>query len=171
MTPEALTKRPHRESGHMKRVNVRFEKEKGRKDIDILFTASEVDNQVAVLMNRVADPLSVTWEVRDEQGGAVTLPEDQIAIISVDSRRLRIVAEDGVYFLKMPLQDVEKALNPSMFLRVSRYEIVNLHKVRRFDFTITGTLRVEMEDGTDTWASRRFIPTIKERLQKKELAG
>ena len=155
----------------MKRVNVRFEKEAGRRDIDVLFTASEVDNQVATLMNRVADPLSATWEVRDEQGSAVTLSEDDIITISVDSKRLKVVAEDGVYYLKMPLQDAEQALNPSMFLRVSRYEIVNLHKVRRFDFTITGTLRVEMEDGSDTWASRRFIPVIKERLQKKDLAG
>ena len=155
----------------MKRVNVRFEKEQGRRDIDVLFTASEVDNQVAVLMNRVADPLSVTWEVRDDEGAAVTLQEDDIVTISVDSKRLRIVADDGVYWLKMSLQDAERALNPSMFLRVSRYEIVNLRKVRRFDFTITGTLRVELEDGTDTWASRRFIPAIKERLQKTELAG
>ena len=155
----------------MKRVNVRFEKEQGRRDIDVLFTASEVDNQVAVLMNRVADPLSTTWEVHDAEGASVTLSEDDIITISVDSKRLRIVAEDGVYWLKMPLQDAEKMLNPSMFLRLSRYEIVNLHKVRRFDFTITGTLRVEMEDGTDTWASRRFIPSIKERLQKRELAG
>ena len=155
----------------MKRVNVRFEKDKGRDDIDVLFTASEVDNQVAVLMNRVSDPLSVTWEVRDSDGSAVTLPEDRILSISVSSKRLRIAADDGIYWLKMPLQDVEKALNPSMFLRVSRYEIINLHKVRRFDFTITGTLRVEMEDDTETWASRRFIPAIKERLQKRELAG
>ena len=152
----------------MKRVNVRFEKDPGRRDIDVLFTSSEVDNQVAVLMNRVADPLSTTWEVRDSEGASVTLSEDDIITISVDSKRLRIVADDGVYWLKMPLQDAERSLNPSMFLRVSRYEIVNLRKVQRFDFTITGTLRVEMEDGTETWASRRFIPTIKERLQKRE---
>ena len=153
----------------MKRVNVRFEKDKGRQDIDVLFTASEVDSQVAVLMNRVADPLSTTWEAQDSEGASVTLLEDSILTISADNKRLRITADDGVYWLRMTLQDVEKALNPSMFLRVSRYEIVNLHKVKRFDFTITGTLRVEMEDGTDTWASRRFIPVIKERLQKRDL--
>jgi DNA-binding LytR/AlgR family response regulator len=154
----------------MKRVNVRFESEHGREDIDVLFTASEMDDQIATLMNHVTDPLSTTWEVRDEQGASVTLPEECIAIISVESKRLRVVADDGTYWLKMPLQDAEKALNPSMFMRVSRYEIINLHKVRRFDFTISGTLRVEMEDGTETWASRRFIPAIKERLQKRELA-
>lgn len=157
---------PARESERMKRVNVRFEEDKDRRNIDVLFTASEADEQVTTLMNRVEDPLAVTWEVRDSEGASVTLPEERIVIISVESKRLRIVADDGVYWLKMTLQDAEKALNPSMFLRVSRYDIVNLRQVRRFDFTITGTLRVEMENGAETWASRRFIPAIKERLQK-----
>lgn len=151
----------------MKRVNVRFQTVVEREDIDILFSASEMDNQVVNLMNRVSDPLSVTWEVRDETGSYVTLSEDRIISISADRRRLRVVVDDGVYWLKMSLQDAENALNPSMFLRVSRYEIINLRKVRRFDFTVTGSLRIEMEDGTETWASRRSIPLIKERLQKK----
>lgn len=150
----------------MKRVNVRFEEEANRSDIDVLFTASQMDDQVTALMSRVEDPLVVTWSVRNERGELVTLPEERIVAISVDNRKLRIAADDGVYWLKMTLQDAEKALNPSMFLRVSRYEIVNLRKVRQFEFTLTGTLRVEMENGSDIWASRRFIPIIKKRLSK-----
>jgi len=151
----------------MKRVAVRFEEEKERQNIDVLFAASELDDQVVALMNRVEDPLAITWEVRDSEGEPATLSEEKIVSISVANKRLRIVAEDGVYWLKMTMQNAEKALNPSMFLRLSRYEIVNLRKVKRFDFTITGTLRVVMEDGSETWASRRFMPAIKERLRKK----
>jgi len=151
----------------MKRVAVRFEEEKERQNIDVLFAASELDDQVVALMNRVEDPLAITWEVRDSEGEPATLSEEKIVSISVANKRLRIVAEDDVYWLKMTMQNAEKALNPSMFLRLSRYEIVNLRKVKRFDFTITGTLRVEMEDGSETWASRRFMPAIKERLRKK----
>ena len=150
----------------MKRINVRFEKDKGRDDIDVLFTASEVDGQVAALMNKVADPISAMWEVDDEQGSAVTLPEERIVLISVDNKKLKVTADDGVYWMKMTLQDIEAALNPSMFLRVSRYDIVNLQKVERFDFSVTGTLRIELADGQEAWASRRFIPVVKERLKK-----
>jgi len=151
----------------MKRVNVRFEADGDRRDIDVLFTASEEDSQVTALMERIRDPLGGTWEVRDGHGAPVTLPEGRIISLSADNKKLKIVADDGIYWLKMPLQDAEKALNPSLFLRVSRYEIVNLSKVKRFDFTVSGTLRVELENGTETWASRRSIPAIKERLQKK----
>lgn len=150
----------------MKRINVRFKKDKGRDDIDVLFTASEVDNQVAALMNKVADPISTMWEVDDEQGFAVTLPEERIVLISVDNKKLKITADDGVYWLKMTLQDIEAALNPSTFLRVSRYDIVNLQKVERFDFSVSGTLRIELQNGWEAWASRRFIPVVRERLKK-----
>ena len=150
----------------MKRISVRFQKEKGRSDIDVLFTASEVDGQVASLMNKVADPISAMWEVDDGQGSTVTLPEEKIVLISADNKKLKITADDGVYWMKMTLQDVEAALNPSAFLRVSRYDIVNLQKVERFDFSVTGTLRIELADGLETWASRRFIPAVRERLKR-----
>ena len=54
------------------------------------------------------------------------------------------------------------------FLRVSRFEIIDLKKVRKYDFTLGGTLRIEFDNGMETWASRRYIPLIKERLTKEE---
>lgn len=152
----------------MKRVNTRFEADAGRRNIDVLFRASEEDEQVEALMARVADPLSGVLTVRDESDSVVTLPEERIITISVDNKKLRIVADDGAYWLKMPMQDAETMLNPSWFLRISRYDIVNLRRVRQFDFSISGTLRIDLEDGTEAWASRRFIPAIKKRLQGKE---
>ena len=152
----------------MKRVNTRFEIEEGRRNIDVLFRASEKDDQVEALMARVGDPLSGMLTVRDEADAVVTLPEERIVTISVVNKKLRIMADDGVYWLKMPMQDAETMLNPSWFLRISRFEIVNLRKVQQFDFSISGTLRIDLEDGTEAWASRRFIPAIKQRLQGKE---
>ena len=152
----------------MKRVSTMFEVEEGRLNIDVLFRASEEDEQVEALMARVADPLSSLLTVRDEADAVVTLPEERIVTISVDNKKLRIAADDGIYWMKMSMQDAEAMLNPSWFLRISRYEIVNLRKVQQFDFSISGTLRIDLEDGTETWASRRFIPAIKRRLQGKE---
>ena len=152
----------------MKHVNTRFEIEEGRRNIDVLFRASEEDEQVEALLARVADPMSSLLTVRDEADAIVTLPEERIIMISVDNKRLRIVADDGVYWLKMSMQDAATMLNPSWFLRISRYEIVNLRRVQYFDFSVSGALHINLQDGTETWASRRFIPAIKKRLQGKE---
>ena len=151
----------------MKRVNVRFEAQEDLRDIDVLFSASEEDEQLRTLMGRVGDPFATMWKVVDAAGAKVTLREERIAYLVTDNKRLRIESEDGTYWLKATMQSAEKNLSPSAFLRISRYEIINLRKVRRFDFSNSGMLSVEMEDGTKLWASRRFIPIIRERLQKR----
>ena len=149
----------------MRHVNVRFIEDASRDDIDVLFSAAAEDEQVKALMARISDPLEYVWEVRDGQGNPVALAEERISSLTVDNKRIRIVADDGIYWLKMPLAEAERALNPSLFLRVSRFDIVNLRKVRRFDFSVVGALRVEMENGDEIWVSRRFIPAVKERLK------
>ena len=73
----------------------------------------------------------------------------------------------GIYTAKQSLQSLEKLLGRS-FLRISRFELINLQKVRKYDFTIMGTLRVEFEGGMETWASRRYIPLIRARLSGEE---
>lgn len=95
------------------------------------------------------------------------MQEERIDYLVTDNKRLRVESEDGTFWIKATMQFAEQNLNPSAFLRISRYEIINLRKVRRFDFSNSGMLSVEMEDGTRLWASRRFISVIRERLQKR----
>ena len=38
----------------------------------------------------------------------------------------------------------------------------------KYDFTIGGTLRIEFSNGMETWASRRYIPLIRQRLSGEE---
>ena len=152
----------------MKRVMVKLRIEEGHQGIDVLLTTAERDEQVEALMARIVDPLAGTITVLDDKGNSILLTEDRIISISADNKRLKVVSEDGSYRMRSSLLEIEGRLNPSSFLRISRYEIINLHKVRRFDFSIAGTLRIEMRDGSETWASRRYIQTIRNRLQGKE---
>lgn len=151
----------------MKRVMVKLRIEEGHQGIDVLLTTAERDEQVEALMARIVDPLAGTITVLDDKGNSILLTEDRIISISADNKRLKVVSEDGSYRMRSSLLEIEGRLNPSSFLRISRYEIINLHKVRRFDFSIAGTLRIEMRDGSETWASRRYIQTIRSRLQGK----
>ncbi|MBR0308854.1 MAG: LytTR family transcriptional regulator DNA-binding domain-containing protein [Mogibacterium sp.] len=148
----------------MKKIRVSFKQNDELDDIEVTFSASEKDEEVFSLMKMISDPLVGTLIVCDANGSKVTLAEDRIISISSGNKKLAVCAEDGTYELRMSLQDAEELLNPFMFMRISRYEIINLGKVRRFDFSVTGTLRIEMEDGSETWASRRLIPAIRSRL-------
>lgn len=151
----------------MKRIKVRFEQDKKLGDIDIVIRASERDSQVAELIESlsVREPQKLT--VLDRDNCPCVIEEDSIVFVSADGKNVRVTAESGVYKAKQSLQNMEDMLSRK-FLRVSRFELVNLSMVQKYDFTIAGTLRIEFDNGMETWASRRYIPLIRERLSGEE---
>ena len=151
----------------VKQIVVRFEEDRSVPDIRVLFRASRADAQVTELMNRVRSPFVGKLTVTDSSEASVFVPLEHVVSIATDNKRLKVLADDGTYLLKGSLKEMERMLSPNMFLRISRYEIINLRKVQRFDFTLSGVLRIELEQGVETWASRRFVPVIRQRLQEQ----
>ena len=149
----------------MKKVHIEFRHE-DRDDIHVVFSASVQDEEVISLIRRISDPFFSTLTVYDDHGCVIKLPEEMLISISAENKKLLVRSDIGVYEARQPLYEVEKQLHPAVFLRISRYEIIHLGKVRKFDFSITGSLRIEMTDGSETWASRRFISVIRARLKQ-----
>ena len=150
----------------MRERKVRLELDPALTDIEVLVRAPEEDGEVSALLELLGAPAD-TVTVFDDNGLIRALPADQIVSASVDGKLVNIVTEDGSWYTRRTLQSLEAALDARRFLRVSRYEIVNLAKVRRYDFTVAGTLRLELAGGMETWASRRCIPEIRRRLKGK----
>ena len=136
--------------------------------IDVLVQAQERSKAVDTLMERISGHPTETLSVLDEDGALRTIPTAEIVTVSVSGKHLRIVTRDNMYSARQSLQSLEQSLNPRLFVRVSRYELVNLSKVLRYDFTLSGTLRLELVGGMEAWASRRCIPQIRRRLSGKE---
>lgn len=154
----------------MKKVNLGFDIDKSRQDIDVTIRASEQDSQVLALMSRIREPLMEKVTVFDSTGASLQIQQSDIISISTDNKKLIVVTNEGTYGIHMPLREIEKILHPSIFLRISRYEIINLEKVKKYSFPITGSLKIEMNNGMTTWASRRFISEIKNRIKGDEKA-
>ena len=151
----------------MREKKVRLELDPALEGIEVLIRAPEEDGEVSALLELLGVQPPDTITVFDANGLIRTLPADQIVSASVDGKLVNIVTEDGSWYTRRTLQSLEDALDERRFLRVSRYEIVNLAKVRRYDFTVAGTLRLELAGGMETWASRRCIPEIRRRLKGK----
>ncbi len=151
----------------MKKLNVRFETDKTLKDIEIVIRADRRDEQTDALIESLTRSEPVRLTVLDSDNCPSVIDENSIVFVSADGKNVQIVAQSGKYRAKQSLQSIEELLSRS-FLRVSRFEIVNLKMVRKYDFTLAGTLRIEFENGMETWASRRYIPIIKERLTREE---
>ena len=62
---------------------------------------------------------------------------------------------------------IESQLDAWTFLRISRHEIINTDKIRKYDFTVSGMPRLELAGGIETWVARRCIPALRKRLKGK----
>lgn len=152
----------------MKQYELRFERDPTLERVEVLIRAPEENEQVAELLKLLSAPAPETITVFDRHDNRRMIPVGEIVSASVEGKLVHIVTESGSYYLKQAMRTLESALDPRRFVRISRYEIVNLAKVTSFDFTLAGTLRLELAGGMETWASRRCIPQIRRRLTGKE---
>ena len=72
--------------------------------------------------------------------------------------------DQGCYTLRLRLYEAEERLNKKTFVRISNSEIVNLRKIKNFDFSITGTICIRLTDGSTSYVSRRYVQKIKKIL-------
>ena len=79
--------------------------------------------------------------------------------------RVVVQTETGSYLVKKTLIALEEMLDPKRFLRISHSELVNLYKIRSFDFNIRGSIAIRFENGDTSWASRRYLRSIREFLK------
>ena len=152
----------------MKKIEINFEKVPALKYIEVLFRASDKDMQVEELMDRVLSRRPDKLTFFNEKGIARVIAADDIISVSVNGKYVSIVTKDERYLAKQSLQSIEKALDDTRFIRISRHEIINLSKVNKYNFSLSGVLSIEMKNGIETWASRRCIPQIRKKLLGKE---
>ncbi len=150
----------------MRKIRVFFEEDPSLTEIEVRVRAPEKDGETENLIARISGEAPEALVVTGEDGALIRLLPDEIVSVSVSGKFVQIITEEKRCVVRQPLQTFEEKLGSGNFVRISRYEIVNLDKVLKFDFTLGGTLRLELAGGMETWASRRNIPQIRKKLME-----
>ena len=145
-------------------------------EIEIQIDPSRRRPKVTILTAALTD--DIQWFIRLLEGGTqhpeilagyregqVELLEPR-AIVRVYAENQRVMAqtEKAVYRLRMRLYEAEEALRVKGFVRISHAELVNLKMILRMDMSLGGTIGVELQGGTRTFVSRRYVSKIKQLL-------
>lgn len=150
------------------RLKISFEADPSADGVEVTVRARERDSEIDALIDRISGDARETFVVTGADGALIRLSPLDIVSVSVNGKLVEIVTESDRFTVRQPLYEFERKLEAGRFVRISRYEIVNLDKVIKFDFTLGGTLRLELSGGMETWASRRNIPLIRKKLTKGE---
>ncbi len=128
----------------------------------IILTASMTED-INNLMQKLSDdnPRIISGS---RNGKIEVLEQSDLVRVYSSNGKVFAVTNTGEYILRLRLYEAEGRLNPSQFVRISNSEIINLKKVKNFDLSLTGTIYVELMNGTTTYVSRRYVSKIKKIL-------
>ena len=93
----------------------------------------------------------------------VILKEDDIFCFTITGNKVYAVTETGKYLMKRRLYQLEEILSKD-FIKINQSTIANFKKIKKFDSTIGGSLKVVFKNGYADYVSRRNIKQVKERL-------
>lgn len=91
------------------------------------------------------------------------LPEEEIYCFTTEGGKVYAFTEKEKLPLKIRLYTVEERLSQD-FIKINQSSIINIKKIKCFDVSVTGTLKVIMKNGFTDYVSRRQIKNVKERL-------
>jgi DNA-binding LytR/AlgR family response regulator len=129
----------------------------------------QVENIICAIENASHSDFPQIAAVKDD---AVTfVSQRDIVRVHTEGRKTVIQTEENIFTVKRTLAGLEDVLNPTRFLKISQSEIINLYKVKSFDFNLAGTIGVEFDCGIKSWASRSRVKQIKMLLKQNSIKG
>ncbi len=155
------------------RININFE-------IDDKYEVPQVIIKTDKKSELIDDLIRAIERVENKEGSKIAVYEgdttvlvepESIIRLYTENRRIVVKCESGVYGSRLTLKEYEEILDRDIFVRISRFEIVNLKKVFSFDLSMAGTIKVMFGDGTETWVARRYVKTIQEKLNNLSKGG
>ena len=117
--------------------------------------------ELSALLTRLEEPQTLTGF---RERAAVPLSPEEILRFYGEDKEVRAQTATGVYTVRLRLYELENRLDRRTFIRVSHSEIVNWKRVTALDLSLSGTIRVTLDGGITTYASRRYVKKIKEVL-------
>jgi len=144
-------------------MKIKFDIQQKYKEIEIHLCGKEKNKELLDVYDTLERLLDTRLKVYKGQESKVLSPSKIVRIYSANKKIYIRTMEDS-YEVKDRLYTLEELLKDMGFVRISNSEIVNSGHIDRLDMSLTGTIKMCMENGDETYVSRRYVSKIKEEL-------
>lgn len=145
-------------------MRVRARIDKVYETVEIQVCNNELNQQVKQLVEDISSFVNEGIAGTDFRGEKVMISMRDILRVYTENQKVMVQDGRGVYSTQEKLYELEARLDEGQFFRISKSEIVNLKKIRRLNMSVTGTIKVILSDGTETYTSRRNVTKLKQCL-------
>lgn len=136
------------------------------KETELHVCKDTMDEEVKQILGELHAMYDPSVAGTDERGNRCMIQPADIVTFYAEKQKVFAKDNEKTYTIPRTLSDLEKELESYGFVRISKSEIVNLRKIKSLDMSFTGTIRVIMKNGYETYTSRRNVAKLKELLQK-----
>lgn len=145
----------------MVKVDIKIDKDV--LETTVIIVTNEIDDEVLKLQENIIN-LKPNLLSGFNGNRFEIIKEENIIRLYTSEGRVYIVTKDKEYVTRQTLQELENELNKNYFIRISRFDIINLDKIKSFDLSFVGTISVEMVNGDVLYVSRRKLKEVKSYL-------
>ena len=133
-----------------------------RREPEAVIYAPRVTPELEALVQSLSDsgPRLTVFTER----GAQFVPLSDILRLYAEGQGVLAQTAGGTYAVRQRLYELEEKLAPHRFVRISNSEIVNARMITGMAFSLTGTIRLSLRGGIETYASRRYVPKIRKQF-------
>ena len=142
------------------------ETDKKYEEIELHVCNNALTDEVRAIVGELHEIYDFNIPGTDEIGNKRMIRRAEIMSAYSEGQRVMILTSDGRYAVQKKLYELENELGDTNFIRISKSEIVNIRKIKSLDMSVTGTIRLVLKTGYETYVSRRNVAKIKEKLTK-----
>lgn len=138
-------------------MKVEFRKDPEARETRVIIVARERTPEVEALLRQLQTPRKITAY---GERGEILLEYDEVIRIYTERRRVLLDSDRGTFALRSRLYELEENLGGA-FVRISNAELVNRERILSMDFSLTGTIRLSLRGGKESYVSRRYVARIR----------
>lgn len=127
---------------------------------EIHVCGSENNAEIRKLYHTVKEAVEESLVAYQDKEAVSIRCGDVIRIFSAN-KMVYLETSDGQFRIKERLYEMEEKLDKTRFVRISNSEIVNLRKIQGMDTSVTGTIKMYLQNDIETYVARRYVSKIK----------